>query len=86
MAPSDTIWLELISKSNLNLYLIEPGNEIFIPTFVWPKNPTVQVLKPDHAWVDMKLTKTKTSLRKGTCNNDQGYVYGGKQVLLRCLL
>lgn len=72
------IWLELSTKLELQLYIIEPGNEIFIPADTWVQDPQMMRLKKDHSYVEMKLQKQTVSLRPKTCKSTEGYDYGGE--------
>ena len=78
MEPADTIWLELNSNFDLNLYVLNPGDEVFVPVFLWPNYPAEQRIRKSLAWSKIDLTKTSEKLKKGTCNDTSGYVYGGK--------
>ena len=64
------------------MYIIDPGNEIFIPNNLWSKPPAHQRLGKDLAYADMKLTK-QTDVIQENCNNTNGYVYGGKKFQIR---
>ena len=77
---TDFIWLELNSEFDLNLYVINPGDDIFAPFFHFPTPPTKQHLSKNLAWTQIMLTKeTKETKRNKneTCNGNNGYVYGG---------
>ena len=77
MSPSDTLWLELTTKYDLRLYLIEPGNEIFIPAFLWTKVPTLQPLKRSLTFINIKVHKRNKLLKKGTCEQRDNRKYAG---------
>ena len=78
MEASDIIWLELNSNFDLNLYVINPGDEIFVPAFLFPNYPAQQSLRKTLEWKQIKLTKESTRMEKETCNDASGYVFGGK--------
>ena len=77
MKPEDAIWLELNAKFDLKLYVINPGDEVFAPMFIWPKNPPVQKLDSMIEWAEIKLTKESKVTKRDECSNTYGYVFGG---------
>ena len=77
MSSSDTLWLELTTKYDLRLYLIEPGNEIFIPAFLWTKVPTSQPLKRSLTFMTIKVHRRDKLLKKGTCGQRNNHKYAG---------
>ena len=72
------IWLELSTKLELYLFIIEPGNEIFIPIDMWVQDPKTVTLRKDHSYVEMKLQKQTVSHQPKLCKRIEGYDYGGK--------
>lgn len=77
MAPSDMIWFELNADFDLELYVFNPGEEVFVPAFMWPNYPAQKSLSKSLEWAQIKLTKESQKLAE-ICNDTSGYVYGGK--------
>ena len=60
------------------MYVINPGDEVFVPIFNWPNYPATQGLRKTSEWSEIKLTKESKLTQKQTCNDTTGYLYGGK--------
>ena len=78
------IILELNAAFDLTLYALSPGDEVFVPTGLFPNLPASQKLATTLSWAKMKLTKStkRMIMKKGEndedkCNDTVGYVYGG---------
>ena len=85
MTKNDYIWIELNSKFDLTLYIINPGEDVLVPFFYFPNTMTMKHLSSNLAWTNIMLTKETKEVKKskyGTCNDDDGYVYGGRQTML----
>jgi hypothetical protein len=81
----DIIWLELKAKFDYYLYVIVPGDEVFIPSDFFPKHPqrilsypAKQRLSKTLAYSQIQLTKQVHVEQPESCNSTNGYVYGGK--------
>ena len=81
----DIIWLELKAAYDFELYVIVPGDEVFIPSGFWPKHPqrilsypANQPLSKTLAYAQVQLTKLVNVVQSDSCNSTDGYVYGGK--------
>ena len=66
-----------------------PGDEIFIPSFAWPKNsqrdtsyPPKHRLKKNLAYTKMELTKEENTKTPDLCNATIGYRYEGTVKLI----
>ena len=64
---------------------MEHGDDVFIPSFIWPQNPRRQIAYPaTHRfgtalqYVQLQLTKQSNKQFSKPCNDTKGYVYGGK--------
>ena len=75
------MWLELNSNFDLKLYVINRGDEIFVPTGMWPNYPTEQKIRKTLAWVEINLMKESQMMQLETCNDTISYVYGGKNYI-----
>ena len=60
------------------MYVFNPGDEVFVPAFMWPNYPAQKSLSKSLEWAQIKLTKKTQKLQIETCNDTSGYVYGGK--------
>ena len=69
--------MELKAGVDLRLYLIDPGNEIFAPMWVWKFIPTQQQLRKTDEWIEIRLSKEVTVVDQNDCNTTKEYVYGG---------
>ena len=81
----DIIWLELKANFDLRLFVIVPGDEVFIPPDCFPKHtqrtleyPAKQHLSKTLAYSQIQLSKQTHVEQSGSCNRTDGYVYGGK--------
>ena len=82
----EIIWLELKATYDFELYVIVPGDEVFIPASMFPKHPqrilsypAKQSLSKTLAYSQIQLTKQANVIQSETCNSTDGYVYGGKK-------
>ena len=75
------IWLELNSEFDLNLYLINPGDQIFVPVSLFPIKPVKKHLSRSLVWAQILVTKQTTRSKTGDCNDTVDYVYGGKMTV-----
>ena len=64
---------------------MEHGDDVFIPSFIWPQNPRRQIAYPaTHRfgtalqYVQLQLTKQSNKQFSKPCNDTKVYVYGGK--------
>ena len=80
----DIIWLELNAELELDLYIINHGDEVFIPGFSYPKHPnrlssypTKQRLRKNLVYTQIELTQQSNVQHSSSCNGTIGYVYGG---------
>ena len=76
-APEDVIFMELNAKFDLKIFLINPGDEIFVPMNIWPISPPEQQLRSKNEYIQIELKKESKVSRKN-CNDSLDYVYGGK--------
>ena len=65
------------TKLELNVYIIDRGDEVFIPNFMFPKNPPSQRLSKTNAYATMHVKKQSNVVQRESCNDTTGYVYGG---------
>ena len=70
---------------DFDLYVVDPEDQIFIPASIWPKHPQrilsyppKQLLSKTTAYSQIQLTKQFHMERSESCDNTEGYVYGGK--------
>ena len=63
---------------------MDHGDDVFIPTFIWPQNPRRQIAYPathrfgtSLQYVQLQLTKQSNKQFSKPCNDTNGYVYGG---------
>ena len=82
---NEIIWLELVDDFDLDLYVIDHEDEVFAPSFIWPKNsrrlleyPAKQRLGKTLSYIQLQLTKQSNKQYSKPCNSTLGYVYGGK--------
>ena len=69
MTDKDTLWLELNAKFDLKLYVINKGDEVFAPMFVWTKYPPEQKLDRKMAWAEIQLTKESKVTKRDECED-----------------
>ena len=79
VSDSDFIWIESNSEFDLNLHVINPGDDIFAPFFFFPYVPLKTHLSQSLAWTQFRLTKETKRDKSKECNEMIGYQYGGKQ-------
>ena len=77
MTANDVIWLELNSEFDLNLYLLNSGEQIFVPVNMFPIKPVKKHLPRNLVWAKLSLAKQTLRSKTGECNGTVGYVYGG---------
>ena len=82
----DNIWLELKTKFEFTLFVVDSDDEIFMPISVWPNNPGETKLGTSSSWDEIKVTKEIRIKQDETCNNTKEYVYGGNQLCCLFLL
>ena len=77
--------LELKATFDFDLYLLEPGDEIFIPSGIMPNHPQrtlpyprTQQQKKTLSYSTIQLSKQSQLQHSPSCNGTKGYVYGGK--------
>ena len=80
MDGEDVIFLELNAKFDLKIYLINPGDEVFVPLNIWPINPPEQILSSKNEYIQIELKK-ESKVSGKNCNDSLDYVYGGKLML-----
>ena len=76
----DFLWVELNSEYDLHMFVINPGDDIFIPFFLFPITPVNTYLSQDLAWTQIRLTKEtkrERSIKDKPCNDKDDYIYGG---------
>ena len=80
----DIIWLELNAELELDLYMINHGDEVFIPGISYPKHPnrrspypTKRRLRKDLVYTQLELIQQSNVKHSNSCNETIGYVYGG---------
>ena len=69
--------MELNAKFDLKIYVINPGEEVFVPLNIWPINPPEQQLSSKNEYIHMEFQKESKVSRK-KCNDSLDFVYGGK--------
>ena len=77
--------LELKATFDFDLYLLEPGDEVFIPATIWPNHPQralsyprMHQQKKTLSYSTIQLSKQSQVQHSASCNGTKGYVYGGK--------
>ena len=68
------------------MFVINPGDDIFIPFFLFPITPVNTYLSQDLAWTQIRLTKEtkrERSIQDKPCNDKDDYVYGGKRPIMK---
>ena len=77
--------LQVKATFDFDLYVIDPGDEVFISPFVWPNRPqsflsypAVKRLRRTLSYSTIQLTKQSYSEKSDYCNGIEGYSYGGK--------
>ena len=69
------------AKFDYTLYVIPPGEEIFVPNGLYPTLPATTILRKTLTYTIMHLKK-QTSVKQGEyCNATKGYKYGGMYFL-----
>ena len=69
------------AKFDYTLYVIPPGEEIFVPNGLYPTLPATTILRKTLSYTIMHLKK-QTSVKQGEyCNDTKGYKYGGMYFL-----
>ena len=83
LAALDIIWLELNAELELDLYIINHGDQVFIPGLTFPKHPnrlspypTKLRLKKNLVYIPIELTKESNIRSSSSCNGTAGYTYG----------
>ena len=66
------------SEFDLNMHVINPGDDIFAPFFLFPYVPLKAHLSQSVAWTQMRLAKETKRDKSKECNAMIGYQYGGK--------
>ena len=81
----DTVMLVVKATFDFDLYIIDPGEEVFISPFVWPNRPqsilsypAVKRLRRTLSYSTIQLTKQSYAEKSVSCNDTRGYSYGGK--------
>ena len=69
--------MESNATIDLKIYLINPGDEVFVPLNIWPTNPPEQLLSSMNEYIQIEL-KTESKVSRKDCNDSLDYVYGGK--------
>ena len=72
--------MEINANRYLDLYLFNPGDEVFAPMNVWPIRPQKVRLNKKNEFMQIRVTK-ESKLSKKNCNQSRTYVYGGKHFL-----
>ena len=77
--------LELKAEFDFELFLLEPGDEVFIPQFIWPNHPQrilsypgIHNQRKTLSYSTIQLSKQSQVQHSGGCNDTKGYVYGGR--------
>ena len=77
--------LEVKAISDFDLYVVDPGEEVFIPSFIWPNHPqrilsypAVKRLRRTLSYSTIQLTKQSYADKSDSCNGTKSYIYGGK--------
>ena len=80
LSPEDVVWLELYETSDLKIYFMNPGEEVFVPMFIWPHMIDVreQRLSQRNEYTQIRLTKESNMRKNDACNATDTYIYGGK--------
>ena len=75
MKDTDRIWLEFNSNLDLKLFLVEPGNEIFIPLFLWPSNqdPKLLPIRKNDNVIDVRIQRTYCIKNSPGCLDADAY-------------
>ena len=71
MTTADMYYLELDLKFDLQLYFIDPEDEIFIPMFVWPTRPVLTTLRKGDSMIEIRANKKQFILNRNYCNNQR---------------
>ena len=80
------MWLNLSLVTQLKLYVIEPGSDVFIPFFTWPRIPPQIIMSNGTSMADIRMTKKMFLRNDNECNNTDGYAYSGIALYVLCLL
>ena len=72
--------MELNAKFDLKIYVINPGEEVFVPLNVWPINPPEQLLSSKNEYIHIEFRK-ESKVSWNNCNDSLDFVYGGKFLL-----
>ena len=64
------------------MFIVDPGDMIFVPMFVWRTYPVEQKLDNDIEFMEIRLTKAETVVQEKLhlCNGNKNYIYGSKRV------
>ena len=72
----DTLMLVAKAKFDFDLYVIDPGEEVFSSPFVWPNRPqsilsypAVKRLRRTLSYSTIQLTKKSYAEKSDTCND-----------------
>ena len=70
------------------MFIVDPGDMIFVPMFVWRTYPVEQKLDTDIELMEIRLTKAETVVQEKLhgCNGNKNYIYGSKRVFLAAIL
>ena len=64
------------------MFIVDPGDMIFVPMFVWRVYPVEQILSNDIELMEIRLTKTEKVVQEELhdCNGNKDYIYGSKYI------
>ena len=76
MKKLSAIWIALRPQTDLKVFVVEPGLDIFVPVFIWPKHiPSMEVHK-NMMMIDMRVTKNVFKNHEN-CETNENYKYAG---------
>ena len=81
---SEILWLRFQENSEVDLMILDPGDEIYAYAGFWPTIPeTIHVSKDANA-IDIKLMRRYTVKSHTGCNSNRSYSYAGKAKYTLC--
>ena len=74
------MFLLLNAKKALELNMIHPGEEIFVPMGIWPNTPVKLNFRRDRNFARFRMEKGLYK-SKDKCHESKEYIYGGIQIM-----
>ena len=77
MKKQSAIWMSLRPQTDLKVFVLETGMDIFVPVFIWPKHiPSIEVHQ-NMMTTDMRVTKNVFIKNQENCETKENYRYAG---------